>query len=132
MNGAWSTAKIGSKEADIYEPPDLLRPRFGVLHLHGIGLESLRERPAFTRCFDELKVVCLCPRGGRSWWADRLCPEFDTTITPEHYLLDQVLPYFGARWQMKPDAIGLHGISMGGQGALRLAFKYADLFPVVA
>src|SRR5205823_10285623 len=31
-----------------------------------------------------------------------------------------------------PRAVGLLGIGMGGQGALRLAFKYPDRFPVVA
>jgi S-formylglutathione hydrolase len=29
-------------------------------------------------------------------------------------------------------AVGLLGVSMGGQGALRLAFKHPELFPVVA
>ena len=42
------------------------------------------------------------------------------------------MPFFRARWSLAPPAIGLQGISMGGQGALRLAFKHPSLFPVVA
>jgi S-formylglutathione hydrolase len=47
-------------------------------------------------------------------------------------LLRDVLPYFQERWELKPPAIGIFGISMGGQGALRLAFKHPQVFPVVA
>src|SRR5262249_47877597 len=36
------------------------------------------------------------------------------------------------RWDLTPPAIGIQGISMGGQGALRLAFKHPQQFPVVA
>jgi S-formylglutathione hydrolase len=132
MNGQWEEVAIGGKQADVYEPPRLPRPRFGVLHLHGVGLETLRDMPAFTLLFDKLHLVCVCPHGQRSWWGDRICPEFDPEITSEKYLLTQVLPYFQERWQLTPRAIGLEGISMGGQGGLRLAFKYPNLFPVVA
>lgn len=65
----------------------------------------------------------------RSWWADRVCPEFDPVLTAERHLLDNVLPWMRERWGK---AVAVAGISMGGQGALRLGFKYPDLFPVVA
>ena len=76
--------------------------RSGILHLHGFGLETLRDRPAFTRLFDELKLPCICPHGQRSWWADRICTEFDSQVTPERYILDCVLPYFRQRWDLAP------------------------------
>jgi S-formylglutathione hydrolase len=132
MGGAWTVADIAGKPADVYESPGTARPRFGVLHLHGNGLETLRDRPAFTGLFDELRLACVCPSGQRSWWADRICAEFDPTITPERYLLDHVLPFFEERWALRPRAIAVQGISMGGQGALRLAFKHPQLFPVAA
>lgn len=130
MKGSWSRVGIAGKAADVYEPPE--RPRFAILHLHGAGLETLHDKPAFTRLFEELNLACVCPHGQRCWWSDRVCPEFDAQVTPERYLLDQVLPFFHTRWNLKPPAIGLQGISMGGQGALRLGFKYPTLFPVVA
>jgi S-formylglutathione hydrolase FrmB len=129
---AWSRVEISGKAADVYEPAGAERPRFGVLHLHGAGLETLHDKPVFTRLFEELSIACVCPHGQRCWWGDRVCAEFDEEISPERFLLDQVLPYFRRRWNLTPTSIGLQGISMGGQGALRLAFKYPELFPVVA
>jgi len=132
MIGSWSRLEIAGKPADVYEPPGPGRPRFAVLHLHGASLETLHDKPAFTRLFGELKFACVCPHGKRCWWGDRLCAEFDEQVTPERHLLEQVLPFFRARWNLEPPSIGLQGISMGGQGALRLAFKHPGLFPVVA
>jgi esterase/lipase superfamily enzyme len=128
----WTTVDIGGKSADVFEPSRAGRKQSGVLHLHGIGLETLSDRPVFTRWLEELQLACVCPHGQRSWWGDRICSEFDSRITPERYLLEQVVPFFHQRWDLGPRAIGVHGISMGGQGALRLAFKHADIFPVVA
>jgi len=132
MNGTWTRLDIGGKPADVYDLAGGVSPRFGILHLHGVGLETLVDRPAFTRLFDELRLVCVCPHGQRSWWGDRVCAEFDAKVTPEHHLLQSVVPYFTQRWGLAPCGIGLTGISMGGQGALRLAFKYPELFPAVA
>ncbi len=130
MNGTWTTITIADKPADVYDPPE--RPRFGVLHLHGHGLTTLRDNPTYSALFDQLHLACVCPHGERSWWGDRVCAEFDSTLAPERYLLDQVLPFFRTRWGLVPPAIGLLGISMGGQGALRLAFKHPEVFPVAA
>ncbi len=129
MPGTWSQIVLAGKTADIYDRPT---PRYGVLFLHGIGLETLGAAPAFVRLLDELNLACVCPHGQRSWWGDRVCPEFDRQLTPERHLLEHVLPFFHERWQLAPRAVGLLGISMGGQGALRLAFKYPHLFPAVA
>jgi S-formylglutathione hydrolase len=53
-------------------------------------------------------------------------------VSTERYLLESVLPYFGERWQLPPKAVGLLGLGMGGQGALRLAFKHPRVFSTVA
>src|SRR5262249_24369873 len=44
VNGICTQVVIAGKKADVFDPP---RPRFGVLFLHGHGLETLRDRPAF-------------------------------------------------------------------------------------
>jgi S-formylglutathione hydrolase len=132
MNGTWHVHDIAGKRADVYELPGGVRPRFGVLYLHSGGLETLVDQHAFTGLFDELRLTCVCPHGQMSWWTDRRCPVFDPVMTPERWLLDHVVPFFHATWGLAPPAIGLCGISMGGQGALRLAFKHPKLFPVVA
>jgi esterase/lipase superfamily enzyme len=130
MSGTWTTVDVGGKPADVYAPPG--RPRFGVLHLHDLDRTTPRDRPAWERRFDELGLACVCPHGGRCWWADRVCPEFDPHLTPERHLLERVLPFFGARWGLGPRAVAVQGAGMGGQAALRLAFKEPEQFPVVA
>ena len=130
MNGTWNLVDLAGKLADVYDPPE--RPRFGVIYLHSYGLESLRGHTAFTALFDELHLACVCPAGAHSWWGDRICPEFDARMTPERYLIDHVLPFFRERWGMDARGVGLFGISMGGQGALRLALRNSAAFAVVA
>ena len=132
MNGNWTEAPIAGKQVDVYEPPAARRARFAVLYLHGSGLETLRGNPTFTRLFDEHGLACVCPHGQRCWWADRICAEFDRGLTPERFLLDRVVPSIQEHWGLAPPAIGLLGVSMGGQGALRLAFKHPRRFPVAA
>ena len=126
----WTRIDIGGKPAEVFDPPG--GPRFGLIHLHGVGEETYADKSVFTRLLGDLRLACVCPRGRRSWWADRICPEFDLHLTAERYLLDAVVPYFARRWDLRPRQIGLTGMSMGGQGALRLAFKHPDVFPVVA
>src|SRR5262245_19037010 len=125
MNGAWSVIDVAGKSAEVYEPAGG-RPRFGILYVHDINQESLRDRPAFSWLFDTLHLGCVCPPGDHSWWADRLCPEFDPRTTAERNVLDQVVPFFQSHWGLSGRAVGLLGVGMGGQGALRLAFKYPD------
>jgi pimeloyl-ACP methyl ester carboxylesterase len=130
VNGTWNLIEINGKPADVYDPPG--RPRFGLIYLHSYGLESLRGRSAYTTLFDDLRLACVCPSGGHSWWGNRVCAEFDAALTPERYLLDFVLPFLRERWGLDARGVGLFGVSMGGQGALRLGFRHPDTFAVVA
>jgi poly(3-hydroxybutyrate) depolymerase len=132
MDGMWSEVELAGKRVEVYDPPGGQKPRFGVVYLHPLGLETLRGRLAYTKILDQLQLACVCPHAQRSWWADRVCPEFDARLTPEQHLLKNVLPFFQERWNLAPRAIGVFGISMGGQGALRLAFKHSQLFRAAA
>jgi S-formylglutathione hydrolase len=131
MSGSWSSATIGNKPADVFEPSQA-RPRFGVLFLHDQDGVTLRDDPTYTPLLDAAGLVCVCPFGDRAWWSDRICPTFDPLVSAERYLLDDVVPYFSEGWEIGPRGIGLLGVGMGGQGALRLAFKYPQTFTVVA
>lgn len=132
MNGTWTRTDIAGKPADVYDLPAGTRPRFGVLFLHPAAPETLAGRPVPSRLFDELRLACVCPHGDLSWWGDRVWAGFDPHVTAEQYLLKSVVPFFGERWGLTPPALGLLGFSMGGQGALRLAFKHPETFPAVA
>jgi S-formylglutathione hydrolase len=130
MDGTWTQLDLTGKSVDVYDPPT--RPRFALIYLHSYGLESLRGRAAFTRLFDEHRLACICPAGQHSWWGERVCPEFDRVMSPERFLLERVLPFCRERWTFDPRSVGLFGVSMGGQGALRLAFRQPETFAVVA
>lgn len=132
MNGGWSNVTISGKPAAVYQPAAAARPRFGILYLHDQNGQTLQDRPAYTSLFDQLSLVCICPLSARSWWTDRVLPEFDPVQSAERYLLESVLPYLKEHWSLGPPGIGLLGVGMGGQGALRLAFKHPERFPVVA
>jgi pimeloyl-ACP methyl ester carboxylesterase len=130
MNISWSRQAIGGKDADVLDPPG--KPRFGVIFLHGIGQETLAGNETWTNILAQRGLACVCPHGQRSWWLDRVCAEFDPALTAERHILDHVVPFFRERWGIGPRAIGICGISMGGQGALRLAFRHPQLFPAAA
>jgi S-formylglutathione hydrolase FrmB len=130
--GNWTQVKIGGKTADVYEPREPAASGRVVMHLHGHGLTTLKDNPVFSAELERHGFRAICPHGQRSWWLDRVCREFDAEITPMQFLREQVVPYIGQQWGVEPPAIGVMGISMGGQGALQLAYRHAREFPVVA
>ena len=81
---------------------------------------------AFTAELGARRLRCIAPHGARSWWVDRVCPEFDPVLTAERHLLDNVFPSLGTQ------SVAVAGVGMGGQGAVRLGFRHPSRFPVVA
>lgn len=130
--GGWSQVEIAGKTADVYEPASIAEPQFAVIFLHGHGLITLRDNPVYTRELERYGMVAVCPHGQRSWWGEQICQEFDPAIPPARYIREQVLAYIAERWNLHPPRIALLGVSMGGQGALRIAYRAARIFPVVA
>lgn len=130
MLEGWVRAEVGGKPADVFDPGS--PARFALLFLHPYGEESPADNAAYTAALRAHRLPCVAPHGRRSWWADRVCPEFDPQRTAERHLLDHVVPWMEARWNLPPRAVAVAGISMGGQGAVRLGFQYPDRFPAVA
>src|SRR5688572_25955785 len=130
--GSWTEESVAGHPCDLFEPAQRDPRGFVILYLHGVRLNRLRDQPRFTELFDRFGLRVVAPYGGRCWWVSRLCPDFDAKLTPERHVLDNVMPFISERWNAKPPQIGLLGTSMGGQGALRFAYKYPDRFPVVA
>ena len=123
----WHTIEIAGKSADLWEPTEA--PVGAVLFLHGHGQRTLKGNQVFTPLFEQYRLAAVCPHGQRSWWLDRICREFDEVVTPIEFLQNEVVPFMQNRWDVP---IGLTGVSMGGQGALQLAYRQAREFPVVA
>jgi pimeloyl-ACP methyl ester carboxylesterase len=128
--GTWSKLIVGGHPCHAYAPPEPSPHGDTVMYLHGVHLGRLDERPAFARLFDRYGLRCIAPVTQRSWWTDRICAEFDPNITAERHVLDRVLPWLAQHWNLTPPRIALFGTSMGGQGALRLAYKHPNVFPI--
>jgi len=130
MSGSWQRVEIAGKTAEVFDPP--AKPRFALLFLHGIDQLTLPASPVYEVQLKEFGLACVCPHGKNSWWTDRVCAQFDPAISTEQFLLEHVCPFARERWRLEPRALGLFGVCMGGQGVLRLAFKYPREFPAVA
>jgi len=127
-NPGWSRIEIGGKPADVFEPTDGPALRLSLLWLHSQDEASPANNAALTARLNSRRLPCVAPFTGRSWWVDRIGSEFDATLTAERHVIANVLPWMKERWA----GIGVAGIEMGGQGAVRLALKHPKLFPVAA
>lgn len=130
--GVWTEETVGGHPCDVYTPAEPHPWNYTLIYLHGVHLNRLVDKAAFQEQFDKHGLGVVAPMTGQSWWTDRLCPDFDATITAEQHVLQNVLPFVQERFGAETPRIGLFGTSMGGQGALRLAYKHPQRFPVVA
>lgn len=130
--GVWSKETVRGHICDVFEPQSRNPFGYGLIYLHGVHLQRLLDKPAFVAEFENFGLPVICPRTGRSWWTNRICPDFDPKIDAESYVVKEVIPFFESRFGIVPPRIGILGTSMGGQGALRLAYRRPDLFKVVA
>jgi pimeloyl-ACP methyl ester carboxylesterase len=130
--GQWQQIQIAGKRADVFQPARRSAENFAVLFLHGHARITLADNQVYTAELEKRGLACVCPHGQRSWWGDRVCLEFDSLVTPAAYLREKILPWMEQHLGSVPPAIALLGVSMGGQGALRLAYRHPNLFPIVA
>jgi S-formylglutathione hydrolase len=130
MLEGWARMAIGDKPADVFAPPGTLPSC--VLYLHSLAEESPATDPVFTDALRRHRLRCVAPHGGWCWWADRVCAEFDAALTPERYLLDVLVPWARAASGLGAHAVALCGVEMGGQGAVRIAFKCPEQFSIGA
>ncbi|CAN5181348.1 hypothetical protein BH11PLA2_BH11PLA2_07570 [soil metagenome] len=129
---AWSSTRISNIAACIYTAT---LPKYGLLFLHPHGDETLAHQsanPAWTDALTAAGIACCCPLASRTWWADRVYAPFDSTQSAEQHLIRYVVPWMQQTWKLPDRHIAVAGISMGGQAALRLAFRHPYQFPVAA
>lgn len=138
---ALSSQKVpGELGIAVYHPPgyDAQRaePYPLLLLLHG-GNGSERDLLYFTQIFDDEilagrlpPAVIAMPSARRSLYMDFR----DGSQRWERFILEDVLPFVrrSAHVAQGRDGTLLAGISMGGLGALRMAFKHPHLFAAVA
>jgi len=128
---AWLVTDLAGHPCEIHAPARPLPGRAAV-YLHGVRERWLQEQPALRDLIEQARLPIVAPRAGRSWWLDRIVPGFDPDISPERYVVDQVVAEIGRRFGVRPPGIAILGTGMGGQGALRLAYRHPNTFPVAA
>ena len=130
--GNWTTVELSGHACDLFEPPRPSEHGFVVLYLHDINEAAPAEHPQLTTELSRHGLRLIAPQASPTWWTNRICSLFDARVSAEQYVIRSVLPYLAERWQAGPPRIALLGRGMGGQGALRLAFKYAAKLPIMA
>ena len=73
------------------------------------------------------EVVVATPDADRSFYLDYR----DGSQRWEHFIVDELVPAIARDYRIDEAALYVGGVSMGGMGALRFAFKHPDRFRVV-
>jgi S-formylglutathione hydrolase FrmB len=128
----WSQVEVAGHTCRVFEPAEPSPHGYIVVYLHCSQSASLRDYPAFMREFECYGLRVVEPITGQSWWTNRILREFDAKISAESFVVERVVPYVAERFGARPPRLALLGVSMGGQGALRMAYKYPNVFPTVA
>jgi len=101
--------------------------------LHGYGgnyANWINKVPAIKELADQHQLIIVCPDGNiNSWYLDS--PE-QTNSKYETYVASELVKWVDSKYKTIADRKGraITGLSMGGHGALYLAFKHQDVFSV--
>jgi S-formylglutathione hydrolase len=78
--------------------------------------------------FHTSELVVVVP-GVRPWWIDRPDAAFEPARSPLSYMIEELVPWIRSKWT---DALRLAalGVGFGGQGALQLAYRHPETFPM--
>lgn len=108
---------------------------FPVIYLlHGYGDNYagwVNKVPEIKALADQYDLMIVCPDGGKgSWYWDS--PQ-DDRFRYETFVAKELIAWVDDHYKSKPSREGraITGLSMGGHGALYLAFKHQDVFGAV-
>jgi S-formylglutathione hydrolase len=103
-----------------------------VVFLHDTDGAGLQGRQAYLQAFQRHGLPCIAPLSGRSWWTERIWSDFDANLSAEQFVMGPILDHVAEQWGSRAAQVALLGIGMGGQGALRLSFKFPNRLPIAA
>lgn len=99
--------------------------------LHGYSgnyADWVTKAKGFEKDADTYQMIIVCPDGGfGSWYWDS---PVDSSFRYETYVAKELVAWVDAKYKTirSPKGRGITGLSMGGHGALYLAFKHPDVF----
>ncbi|HAK78926.1 MAG TPA: XynC protein [Runella sp.] len=99
--------------------------------LHGYSgnyADWIKKSPVMQRMADVYQTIIVCPDGAfSSWYWDS---PVDPTMRYETYVSSELVSWIDGRYKTikSREGRGITGLSMGGHGALYLAFKHQDVF----
>ena len=104
--------------------------RYPVLYLlHGADgcYSDWSRKTDLHRLADQYNVIIVCPDGQDSWYFDS---PVDTTMQFETYVSKELVDYIDSHYRTHANRYmrAITGLSMGGHGALFLAFRHPDVF----
>jgi len=127
----WSLIDVAGHPCELHAPPGAM-PGRAVVYLHDLDGRTPSQLDAVRAAFEAAALPVVAPRTGRSWWLDRAMPGFGDGSTPERFVCHTIVADIAARFGVRPPGIALLGCGMGGQGALRLAYRHPGVFPIAA
>jgi pimeloyl-ACP methyl ester carboxylesterase len=127
----WTVIDVAGHACELFAPPEPT-PGKAVIYLHGVRERWLRESTGLRDAIEAASLPVIAPRTGRSWWLDRPMPGFDSEVTPEQYVVAAIRDEVQRRFGVTSPGVALIGTSMGGQGALRIAYRHPGIFPIAA
>ena len=114
---------------DSYKKKKNIYPVVYLLHGYdGWYSNWIIREPKLKDYADQYQLIIVCPDGGKSsWYFDS---PLDTTMKYETYIGKEVPDYIDAHYNTIKSRTGraITGLSMGGHGALFLAFRHTETF----
>lgn len=100
-----------------------------LLHGHGGDYSNwIKQVPELKAYADLYQILIVCPDGGSSsWYFDSL---EDPASRYETYVINELVNFIDKKYSTvkNPKGRAITGLSMGGHGALYLAFKHSNIF----
>ncbi len=128
----YSKAMRQARKCVVIRPAKKQKEALPVVYLlHGYSggyADWIRKLPQLKHLVEQYRLLIVCPDGGySSWYFDA---PVDTASRYETYIGTEVPEYIDAHYNTIRDrrARAITGLSMGGHGALYLAFRHADRF----
>ena len=128
----WTCYSVAGHSCELFTPSTIVEPGRMILYLHDLQEHTPKDFPALQKALEFAGLPVLAPRIGRSWGLQQTLTRFDAAMSAENYILGPILKECHRIIGECRGGVGLLGYDMGGQAALRLAYRHPGKFPIAA